>query len=162
MRVRSAIPSHPGASNMYKPNRNRTELLGDRANARYAEVSDQTIEQQNNDYAAQLSERVNALKGLTIDIGEEVKQQNRMLDGMVNPLCFIFFCFCIFVLIFFVCGELLMKQSDFGSAGQFLSSTMKKLSDMMSSGGSKNMCYLALAAFFIFVLLYFLIARKSA
>eukprot|EP00475_Leptophrys_vorax_P017400 TRINITY_DN24070_c0_g1_i1.p1 TRINITY_DN24070_c0_g1~~TRINITY_DN24070_c0_g1_i1.p1 ORF type:complete len:136 (+),score=32.21 TRINITY_DN24070_c0_g1_i1:203-610(+) len=135
MRVRSAIPSHPGASNMYKPNRNRTELLGDRANARYAEVSDQTIEQQNNDYAAQLSERVNALKGLTIDIGEEVKQQNRMLDGM---------------------------QSDFGSAGQFLSSTMKKLSDMMSSGGSKNMCYLALAAFFIFVLLYFLIARKSA
>jgi hypothetical protein len=46
----------------------RAELLGDRASnrGRYAEVSEQVIEQQNNDYAAQLSQKVNALKSVRV------------------------------------------------------------------------------------------------
>ena len=40
------------------------------------------MEQQNNERISELSEQVARLKGLTIDIGNEVREQNSLLDNM--------------------------------------------------------------------------------
>lgn len=100
----------------------------------YTEVSQQLMESQNDKLAEDLNDRVLALKDLTIQIHSETREQRQMLDEM---------------------------SLDFGRAGAMLSTTMKKLGDMMSTGGSRHMCYLALFAFFFFVVIYFMMKGKS-
>ena len=50
----------------------------------YAEQSERMMEAQNDELTNRLSEKVNLLKQLSIDIGVEVKEQNRMLTDMVR------------------------------------------------------------------------------
>jgi blocked-early-in-transport protein 1 len=70
------------------------------------------------------------LKQISIDFGDEARSQNKMLDGVDN---------------------------DFDSTQNFLKGTMNKLSHMISSGGSKHMCYLVAFIFAIFVFVYYLV-----
>jgi hypothetical protein len=73
------------------------------------------------------------LKSMTIDINSEVKNQNKMLDGM---------------------------GGTFGSATDLFKSTINKLGVMVTSGSSKHMYYLIAFVVFIFFILYFSMGRK--
>lgn len=79
-----------------------------------------------------LNDKVSLLKQLSIDIGTEVKEQNKFLDEM---------------------------DSDFDMTRGIFAGTMQKLEGMMSQGGSKHMCAMTLFIFFFFLLIYFFLMR---
>ncbi|KAL3791109.1 hypothetical protein HJC23_012094 [Cyclotella cryptica] len=94
------------------------------------ETNANIMESQNNDRIAELSEQVARLKGLTVDIGNEVRDQNRLLDNM---------------------GE------GFSSVGDMLSGSLMRIGTMLESGGAKHMCYLVGFVVFVMVFLYWLV-----
>lgn len=91
------------------------------------------LERENDDRLAELGEQVSLLKSLTLDINNEVKSQNRLLDSM---------------------------DGSFGSASDLFKNTIGKLGIMVSSGGSNHMYYLIIFVVFVFLLLYFMMSRK--
>lgn len=94
-----------------------------------SEMNANLMEQQNNDKIDQLSDQVALLKGLTIDIGNEVKEQNSLLDQM---------------------GD------GFANTGNLLAGSLKKIGTMLESGGAKHMLYMVGFIVAVFVLLYML------
>lgn len=97
-------------------------------------TNSQIMEQQNNDRISELSDQVARLKGLTIDIGNEVKEQNSLLDDM---------------------GEGFMSTQD------LLSGSLRRIGTMLESGGAKHMCYMVLFVVFVMVFLYWLMTYKG-
>ena len=85
------------------------------------------LEHQNNDRIAELSDQVARLKGLTIDIGNEVREQNSLLDDM---------------------GD------GFSGVSNMLGTSLKRIGTMLESGGSKHMCYLVSFVVAVMVFLY--------
>ena len=81
-----------------------------------------------------LAEKVAALKGISIDIRKEVRDQNEFLDRASNT---------------------------FDKTGSLLGGTVKKVQQMLASGGSKHMCYLICFVVFVFFLLYFMIGART-
>lgn len=71
--------------------------------------------------------QVRALKSLSIDIGNEVRTQNRMLGDM---------------------------DDEFDSSGGLLQSTMARLTNISKAGHHKLMWYLILFALFVFFVCY--------
>ena len=69
------------------------------------------------------------LKGLTIDIGNEVRQQNTLLDQM---------------------------QDGFSSTGDMLAGSLRRIGTMLNSGGSKHMMYMVIFIVAVMVFLYML------
>jgi blocked-early-in-transport protein 1 len=96
----------------------------------YAEQTERMMESQNDELTNRLSEKVNLLKQLSIDIGVEVKEQNKMLDEM---------------------------DVDFESTQGFMKKTLGGMTQMLNTGGSKHMCYLVLFIFALFILVYWLV-----
>merc|ERR1712165_609705 len=94
-----------------------------------SEMNANIMEQQNNDKINQLSDQVALLKGLTIDIGNEVREQNSLLDQM---------------------GD------GFANTGDLLAGSLRKIGTMLESGGAKHMCYMVGFIVTVFVLLYML------
>lgn len=87
------------------------------------------MESQNNERISELSEQVARLKGLTIDIGNEVRNQNSLLDQM---------------------------QDGFSSTGDMLAGSLKRIGTMLQSGGSKHMMYMVGFIVGVMVLLWML------
>jgi blocked early in transport 1 len=85
------------------------------------------LEHQNNDRISELSDQVARLKGLTIDIGNEVREQNSLLDDM---------------------GD------GFSGVSNLLGTSLKRIGTMLESGGSKHMCYLVSFVVAVMVFLY--------
>lgn len=83
--------------------------------------------QANDQQLEEMGEKVAALKQFTIDIGREAKMQNAMLNNM---------------------------EDDFSSAGSLLDVTVKRLGEMMNTGGSNHMCYLVAFIFGLFMFIY--------
>lgn len=98
-----------------------------------SEMNANIMEQQNNDKIDQLSDQVALLKGLTIDIGNEVREQNSLLDQM---------------------GD------GFSNTGELLAGSLKKIGTMLESGGAKHMCYMVIFIVVVFVLLYMLMKSR--
>ena len=94
------------------------------------EANASIMEQQNNDRINELSDQVSRLKGLTLDIGNEVQEQNNLLDGM---------------------GD------NFGNVGEMLAGSLQRMGVMMERGGAKHMCYLVAFVVFVMVFLYWLV-----
>jgi len=94
-----------------------------------SEMNANIMEEQNNDRINQLSDQVALLKGLTIDIGNEVREQNSLLDQM---------------------GD------GFASTGDLLAGSLRKIGTMLESGGAKHMCYMVGFIVAVMVLLYML------
>lgn len=92
------------------------------------------IEQENDQLLNNLQGKVAALKSLTIDIGNEVKDQNKYLNGMDNDF-------------------------DFGEG--LLGTTMKRLQVMASKSNKRFTLYLVLFSFGVFLLIYYIIKWKS-
>ena len=88
------------------------------------------MESQNDAMTARLASKVDILKQLSIDIGEEARAQNRMLTDM---------------------------DVDFENTQSFMKKTLGGLQHMINTGGSKHMCYLVAFIFAIFMLVYWLV-----
>lgn len=90
------------------------------------------MESQNDQLASELHSKILNLKDYTIDFGNEIKEQNRLLEDM---------------------------DGDFYSAHSLLNATMGKIDHMMRNGGTKHMCYLSLFALLVFFLIYLVLFR---
>lgn len=94
------------------------------------ETNANIMETQNNDRISELSDQVARLKGLTVDIGNEVREQNSLLDNM---------------------GD------GFSSVGDMLKGSLSRIGTMLERGGAKHMCYLVGFVVFVMVFLYWLV-----
>ena len=92
------------------------------------------LEQQNNERINLLSDQVARLKGLTIDIGNEVREQNSLLDNM---------------------GDGFLNTRD------LLQGSLRRIGTMLESGGTKHMCYMVAFAVFVMVFLWWLMSYKG-
>lgn len=88
------------------------------------------LEDENQRLAEELQGKIGALKSLTIDIGHEVRYQDKLLRGI---------------------------DDDMDRTGGFLSNTMTRVIRLGKGGHQKYMFYMFLFALFIFLLLYFVI-----
>ncbi len=100
----------------------------------FSDTNANILEQQNNERIYELSEQVARLKGLTIDIGNEVREQNSLLDQM---------------------GDGFMNTKD------MLQGSMRRIGTMLQSGGSKHMCYMVSFVVFVVVFLYWMMTFKG-
>ncbi|KAH7723549.1 CRE-NBET-1 protein [Aphelenchoides avenae] len=98
-------------------------------NASYGNSGYNLVEQQNDDMVEGLASKVSSLKHLTINIGDEVREQNRLLNEM---------------------------ETTFDNSKGLLGATMKKLGIVSKAGGKNVMCYLVLFAFCVFLIIYYL------
>ena len=101
---------------------------------RYNDTNANILEQQNNERISALGEQVSRLKGLTIDIGNEVRQQNTFLDSM---------------------GD------GFESTRDLLKGSLLRIGTMLESGGSKHMCYMVAFVVFVVLFLYWMMTFKG-
>lgn len=91
------------------------------------------VEDENNAMEGMLSDKVKALKSLSIDIGHEVREQNKFLKNMDN---------------------------DFDGSTGFLQSTMKRVSAMARAGHNCHLFYLFLFACFVFFVCWVIIKTR--
>ncbi|XP_060928330.1 BET1 homolog [Limanda limanda] len=90
-------------------------------------------EEENKHLQEGLGAKVNALKSLSINLGTEVKYQNKMLDEM---------------------------DSDFDSTGGLLGATIRRVKQLSRRSQTKPLCYILLFCFFVFFVLYSLIKLR--
>lgn len=88
------------------------------------------IEQENDEMASHLGERISTLKSLTIDIGNEVREHNRMAREM---------------------------EDAFDKTYGFLGNTLNKVIRLSKGRHNYYICYLCLFAVFVFFVLYVVI-----
>ena len=98
------------------------------------ETNRNIMEQQNNDRIAELSDQVSRLKSLTIDIGNEVREQNSLLDNM---------------------GD------GFSTTRDLLQGSLRRIGVMLERGGSKHMCYMVAFIVAVMVFLYWVMSYKG-
>lgn len=91
------------------------------------------IEEENQRLTEELKGKIGVLKSLTIDIGHEVRYQDKLLRGI---------------------------DDDMERTGGFLSNTMNRVVRLGRNGHQKYMCYIFLFALFVFLLLYFIIKLR--
>mmetsp|Transcript_40164 Transcript_40164/g.94433 ORF Transcript_40164/g.94433 Transcript_40164/m.94433 type:complete len:114 (+) Transcript_40164:193-534(+) len=87
------------------------------------------MERQNEALVGNLQNKINNLKSITIAIGDEVREQNKFLDGMQNG----------------------MAAND-----NLLGSTMQKMGQMYNSHGSMSIVYLSIFCILCFLVVYML------
>lgn len=85
------------------------------------------LEEENERMAEELKGKIGALKSLTIDIGNEVRYQDKLLHGI---------------------------DDDMDRTGGFLTNTMSRVVRLSKGGHTRYMCYMILFVLFIFFLLY--------
>lgn len=115
-------------------NRNMRRTPGGSYNDMNDIRNSEIIEQENDQLLNNLQGKVSALKSLTIDIGNEVKDQNKYLNGMDNDF-------------------------DFGEG--LLGSTMKRLQVMAAKSNKRFTLYLVLFSFGVFLLIYYVVKWRS-
>lgn len=91
------------------------------------------LEHENMQEEELLSKKVHALKSLTIDIGNEVRDQNKFLKGM---------------------------DDDFDSSSNFLHASMQRLQGITRMGGYKQLWYLLLFCLFVFFICWIIIRSR--
>ena len=100
----------------------------------YNDTNSNILEQQNNERINELSDQVARLKGLTISIGDEVREQNSLLDNM---------------------------QDGFMNTGDLLRSSLSRIGTMLESGGTKHMLYMIGFCVLAMLFLWWLMSFKS-
>ncbi|XP_013407003.1 BET1 homolog [Lingula anatina] len=93
----------------------------------------QMIEEENDSLTNSLSDKVKALKSLTIDIGTEVREQNKFLNDFDN---------------------------DMDNSSGILGATMGRLTAMARAGHNKFIWYLLLFSLFVFFVLWLIIKTR--
>lgn len=95
--------------------------------------SSQIVEEENDSVTEMLRDKVTALKKVTIDIGQEVREQNRTLNEM---------------------------DTEFDKSGGFLRSTMNRVTAMAKAGHNCYILYLLLFAMFVFFVCWVIIKTR--
>ncbi|XP_030922684.1 BET1 homolog [Geospiza fortis] len=90
-------------------------------------------EEENDRLTESLRSKVSAIKSLSIEIGTEVKNQNKMLSEMEN---------------------------DFDSTGGLLGATMGRLRTLSRGSQTKLLCYMMLFSLFVFFVIYWIIKLR--
>mmetsp|Transcript_27455 Transcript_27455/g.41577 ORF Transcript_27455/g.41577 Transcript_27455/m.41577 type:complete len:143 (+) Transcript_27455:166-594(+) len=119
-------------NNMYRNNNNYNPSSLE--SGRHNDTNANILEQQNNERIGELSDQVARLKGLTIDIGNEVREQNSLLDDM---------------------GD------GFSGVSNLLGNSLKRIGTMLESGGAKHMCYMVAFVVGVMVFLYWIMTYKG-
>lgn len=88
------------------------------------------LEAENERLAEELKGKIGALKTLTIDIGNEVRYQDKMLNGM---------------------------DDDMARTGNLLKNTMNRVIRMGKGGHKSHMCYMVAFVFVVLFLLYLVV-----
>ena len=96
-------------------------------------TSNDLLEDENQRMADELQDKIGALKSLSIDIGNEVKYQDKLLRGI---------------------------DDDMDRTGGFLGTTMSRVIRLGKNGHQKYMCYMFLFALFVMLVLYFVIKLR--
>ena len=123
------------SNSMYSRNGGYNRVSGDvERGGGYNDTNANILEQQNNERIFELSEQVSRLKGLTIDIGNEVREQNSLLDQM---------------------GD------GFSNVGDMIQGSMRRIGSMLESGGAKHMCYMVGFVVFVVIFLYWMMTFKG-
>ncbi|KAL4225446.1 protein transport protein bet1 [Mactra antiquata] len=91
------------------------------------------LETENQNQEDLLSKKARTLKSLTIEIGNEVRDQNKMLNGM---------------------------DDDFDSSGNLLQASMNRLKAITRMGGYRQMWYLLLFCLFVFFVCWMIIRSR--
>ncbi|XP_015231924.1 PREDICTED: BET1 homolog [Cyprinodon variegatus] len=107
--------------------------LGEGSSGHYGGSGYSVYEDENEQLQEGLRAKVGALKSLTIDIGAEVKYQNKMLEDM---------------------------DSDFDSTGGLLGATIGRVKRLSRGSQTKLLCYMLLFCFFVFFVLYWYIKLR--
>lgn len=131
---RNTSSGNSNGHNSMRGGYNRSRGGGDIEGGRYNDTNANILEQQNNERIYELSEQVARLKGLTIDIGNEVREQNSLLDQM---------------------GD------GFGNVKDLLQGSLRRIGTMLESGGAKHMCYMVGFVVFVVVFLYWMMTFKG-
>lgn len=126
----SSMYGNNSRSRGYNPH----NLESGRGGMNASETNASIMEQQNNDRISELSDQVARLKGLTIDIGNEVQEQNSLLDDM---------------------GD------GFANTRDMLAGSLRRIGTMLETGGAKHMCYMVAFVVFVMVFLYWLMTFKG-
>ena len=92
------------------------------------------LEQQNNERMNELADHVALLKGLTIEIGNEVREQNSLLDNM---------------------------NDGFTNTRDLLQNSLRRIGTMLEQGGTKHMCYMVLFCVGVMMLLWWLMSSSK-
>jgi len=103
--------------------------MANNGNPGYQDTSSM-LEDDNRHLEDQLKGKVKALKSLSIDIGTEVREQNKFLNEM---------------------------DEDFDKSGGLLSKTMGRLRGITKAGHWKMWVYIALFAFFVFFMCWVIV-----
>ena len=91
------------------------------------------MEQQNEERVAMLAAQVSQLKSLSIDIGNEVREQNTLLDEM---------------------------DGSFGSVTSLLGTNITRIGNMLKTGGGRHMMMLVGFVVFVMIFLYWVMRSK--
>ena len=90
----------------------------------------ENVEEDNSQLEGELKGKIGALKSLSIDIGNEVREQNRLLKDV---------------------------DDGFDSASGLLNKSLNKVLQLAKSGSRYHLLYLFLFALFVFAVLWWLI-----
>jgi len=134
MHQRKNTNGHSNSKNMYSRSGSGGYGRDVEGGGRFNDANTNILEQQNNDRISELSEQVARLKGLTVDIGNEVREQNSFLDQM---------------------GE------GFLSTGEMLQGSLAKIGIMLDTSSGRHMCYMVLFVVFVVVFLYWMMTFKG-
>lgn len=130
-----SLPYHRGHLNSIDMNNRGGTGYGWGTRDQRAEEANRTLMEQENDKRWEdLGEQVNVLKSLTLDINQEVKSQNKMLDGM---------------------------GSSFGTAAGLFKNTIGKLGTVINATSNSHMYYLVAFVVFVFLILYFMMGKHK-
>lgn len=106
---------------------------GNYGNYGYPNSGYSACEEENERLTESLRNKVTAIKSLSIEIGHEVKHQNKLLAEM---------------------------DSQFDSTTGFLGKTMGKLKILSRGSQTKLLCYMMLFSFFVFFVIYWIIKLR--
>ncbi|XP_006207692.1 BET1 homolog [Camelus dromedarius] len=106
---------------------------GNYGNYGYPNSGYSACEEENERLTESLRSKVNAIKSLSIEIGHEVKHQNKLLAEM---------------------------DSQFDSTTGFLGRTMGKLKILSKGSQTKLLCYMMLFSLFVFFVIYWIIKLR--
>lgn len=134
MHQRKNTNGHSSSNNMYSRGNSGGYGRDVEGGGRFNDTNTNILEQQNNDRISELSEQVARLKGLTVDIGSEVREQNSLLDQM---------------------------SEGFLSTGDMLQGSLAKIGIMLDTSSGKHMCYMILFVVFVVVFLYWMMTYKG-
>jgi blocked early in transport 1 len=115
----------------------RSTTNGGRGSNNHKSINDTNaniLEQQNNERMNELANHVALLKGLTIEIGNEVREQNSLLDNM---------------------------NDGFSNTRDLLQNSLHRIGTMLQHGGTKHMCYMVIFCVSIMMILWWLMSSSK-